>query len=289
MKARFKHWHLPVRSFYCKRLYRDVSTRWTGGNLLYLCLLLAVCLIPAANNRVRHAKSVIDDKAEVFLMQIPPMRLAEGKLTVDAPQPYSIIEDNETVLLIDTTGQTDSLADVPALALLTADRLYVRNEQHAYVTYELARFKEAEFDRAVAETIIEQTKRWIAPTWYLVSYLINVVLFLAAAFGLGGLALALARKLNRTLDYWAGVRLAVVALTPPMILAAVLETVQRPLMFLAYAALAVAYLFLAVSSAKKNRPPVETVEGGETSGPETVVTFPVSEDRPYTATTPPED
>ena len=254
MKQRYRNWHLPVLSFYSRRLYRDVSTRWKGANLGFLFLLLAVCFLPAARNASRGAERIIDQKADIFLMQIPPMRFSNGKLSVDAPQPYSIIEGNRTVLLIDTTGKIQTLDDAGAAALLTETHLYIRQKNKPPLAFALAEFGELEISRGIAELVVERAKGFFLPAFYVAGYLVNLVLFTLAALLFGAIARLFASIQKRSVDYRAGLRLSMVALTPVLIICGLLETVERSVPPVLYLLLALAYLYMAVGCARRMRP-----------------------------------
>jgi hypothetical protein len=254
MKAKYRIWHLPLLSFYSRRLYRDVSSHWKGTNLGYLCLLLAICLIPAVRNGARRAEAIIDAKADIFLMQIPPMQFTNGRLVVDAPQPYSIIEGNSTVLLIDTTGEISAPEDAGALALLTGTQLQLKQKGQPPVVYELSDFGDMEMSQAVASTIVERTKQFFVPVFYGLAYVVSLVLFVMAALLCAVVALIFGAMMNKDLNFASGLRLSAVALTPPAILGGGLELANRSIPFFLYLLLALAYLYRVVGAARKKRP-----------------------------------
>jgi len=67
----------------------------------------------------------IEKKGPALTSQIPPIKIAQGEVSVDVPQPYKIMDlDKGTVLaIIDTTGKTFSLEGTDALVLLTKTEL----------------------------------------------------------------------------------------------------------------------------------------------------------------------
>ncbi len=254
MKTRYRTWHLPVLSFYSKHLYRDLSARWKGTNLGYLCLLLAVCLLPAARNVSLRAERMIDQYVDVFLMQVPPMEIGNGTLVVDAPQPYSVIKGNRTVLLIDTTGRIQAPEEVDALALLTKTQLIVRRSNGPAKVYELEDFGRHSLNRQIASEVISHTKRQVMPAIYTLIYFGSIALCLVIALLFGVTARLLASKQQRSLDYHGGLRLSTAALTPALIAAGVLEAVNLSIPPGLYLALALAYLFASVGYARQLRP-----------------------------------
>jgi len=243
-----------VLSFHSKRFYRDVSCRWKGTNIGYLCVLLAICLIPEAYNSGRKAETILDEKSDVFLMQIPPMQFKDGRLVVDAPQPYSIIEGNNTVLLIDTTGEIDNLQDVGAFALLTQSQLHLKQTGKPPLVYELDEFGDLEMSEAIAAAIVTRTKKLFIPVFYGLTYVFSLILFVLASLLLAAIAQLFGILLGRDVNYGAGIRLSIVALTPPALIGAALAVANLRMPFVLYALLALTYLYIAVGCARKKQP-----------------------------------
>lgn len=254
MKKRYRIWHLPVLSFYSKPLYRDVAARWQGTNLAYFCLLLAICLIPAVRNASQHTIQTIDRHKDHYLMQVPSMQLADGILSVNAPQPYSIIEGNRTLLLIDTTGKIKTLDDAGAHSLLTRTELHILQQRDSPRVYNLKDFNNFTLNQEIAAEMIARVKRLVVPTYFSAIYLGSLVFFFIAALLLGGIACLIATIQKKSLRYKAGVRIAVVALTPSLIIGGVLAAVGQTIPVFLYLLLTLAYLCIAAGSARQIRP-----------------------------------
>jgi hypothetical protein len=255
MKTRYRIWHKPVLSFYSKPLYRDISTRWRGTNLGYLFLLLAVCLLPAARMTSLNAVAFVEDHAARYLMQIPQMQITDGRVSVEAPQPYSIIGGNTTVLLIDTTGKINSLDDADAEALLTATHLYIDQGSQPPMGYDLSSIKDFELNEEIATGILERIKHLILPAYYAISLLYSFVLFLLGALLCGTLALLIGLLQKKQIDYAAGLRLSVAAFTPPLILSTLCKAFGCSIPAAPYLLLALAYLYIAVGACPRAEAP----------------------------------
>ena len=260
MKKRYRIWHLPVLSFYSKPLYRDVAARWKGTNLGYFCLLLAICLLPAVWNASRHTIQTIDRHRDHYLMQIPSMQLADGILSVNAPQPYSIIEGNRTLLLIDTSGKIQTLDDAGALSLLTQTELHIFQQRDSPLVYKLKEFNNFTLNQEIAAEMIARVKRLVVPTYFAAFYLGGLVLFIIVALLLGGMACLIATLQKKSLSYKAGVRIAVVALSPALMVGGLLGVIDQgirvPLYITAplYILMVLAYLYNAAGCARQIRP-----------------------------------
>ncbi len=221
MKRRYRTWQMPVLSFYSKEFYRDVALRWCGSNLGFLCLLLILCQIPAARHINHLAAELLDHAAHTYLMQIPPISINEGKVIVDAPQPYSIIDGNHTLLLIDTTGKINTLNDAQSTALLTATHLHIKQRRLAPISYDLSNVKSLQLNQEIATHLIQQAKTQLLPALYIASLVLSFILLLFAVLICGSIARVFGLIQRRSVDYATGLRLAVVAFTPPLILSGI--------------------------------------------------------------------
>jgi hypothetical protein len=253
MKDRYRIWHLPVLSFYSQQLYRDIATHWKGTNFGFLFLLLAICLIPTAQHIGRAVGTQIDALSDIYLMQIPDMRIVKGRVSVDAPQPYSIIEEDRTVLLIDTTGKINAIDEADADALLTTTHLYIKRNDQQTTTIELSSIEELEINQQIVAEWILKLKKFIAPFYYVMGLLISYILFILSALLCGAIALLFGGLQQKKLNYAAGVRLAVAAFTPPLIISTVLKSLERPIPTVLYILLALAYLYMAVGAVRKTQ------------------------------------
>jgi len=254
MKTRYRIWHLPVLSFYSLRLYRDIATRWKGTNLGFLFLLLTICLIPTAHHIGRSVSVQIDELSDIYLMQIPDMRIVKGRVSLDAPQPYSIIEENRTVLLIDTTGKINTVDEADADALLTTTHLHIKQSGTQITSIELSTIEELEINQQIVAEWIRKLKKFIAPLYYVMGLFFSYILFVLSALLCGTIALLLGKIQQRKLNYAAGMRLAVTAFTPPLIISTMLKSFEWPIPTVLYILLALTYLYMAVGAGRKTQP-----------------------------------
>ncbi len=253
MKRHYRIWHMPVLSFYSKEFYKDVALRWKGSNLGFLCLLLLVCLVPAARHTNHVAAALLDHAASTYLMQIPPISINNGKIVVDAPQPYSIIDGNRTMLVIDTTGQINTLAEAQSAALLTATHLHVKQRRLAPISYDLSEIKDLTINQEIATQLIQQAKSLLLPALYTASLLFSYILLLFAVLICGSIARVFGLIQRRSVDYATGLRLAVVAFTPPLILSAIFAALERPAPPVLYVLLMFVILYNAVGTCRDSR------------------------------------
>jgi len=245
---RYSIFHIPALSFFSKKLYIDVAQNWKGTNFLYLLLLLAVCMIPMMIGMHLQISYFIDNKAPAIVNQVPEITITDGLVSIKETQPYYIkkTDSNEPLAIIDTTGQIESIEDPNTLCLLTANKLIIKNSKSETRTYDLSKVKKFAVDSKRITGWLHIGRKFLAIAIYpfvllgFYAYRIVQVLIYAAV----GLLFALFCK--TTLSYEALIRLAVVAVTPCIIVGTILGFTDVSIPAFLYLAAALGYLFFAV-------------------------------------------
>lgn len=238
-----------VMSFYSPGLYRDVARRWSGTGLGYLLLLLGLAWAPTI---VELQIALVRDAQEApfVLAQIPEIDISQGQVSTTVQTPYLIRRENGVPLaIIDLTGQYTSLDNTPAQILLTKDRLLERNARSGTKeSIDLRDVRQFHLDRAKAARWFAIAERWLAllayPTLLFFSFLYRAVEALVYAL----LGMAFAKLMGLALDYRALLRLAIVAVTPAIVLGTLraLGIFRAPAWSLISFLLAMTYLLFAV-------------------------------------------
>lgn len=115
----YSYWSALYHSFYSRRLYVDVGTRWRGLGILYLLLLIAICSIPIFIRLGIHFNDLFKEKITQPMSQIPVFYIQNGEMVFDKPMPYLIKNDKgEVVVAIDSTGTINDFRDYPSLTIL---------------------------------------------------------------------------------------------------------------------------------------------------------------------------
>ncbi len=248
---KYSMFQAPYLSFFSRAFYQDVGKNWKRVAFGYLLLLLAVLWIPVMITAHAMLSDVITREAPRFVNQIPKITITSGEVSIDKPVPYSIIDPDsgEQILLIDTSGEITSVEQTEALALLTKDKLMIRQQHRSEIrVYDLSSVDAITIDSDMARTIVEAFRRWFAvfayPFAVLGSYAFRIIQALIyALFGM-----LFARILKVTLDYPALLRLSVMAVTPVLIIKtiATVFSIALPVPGLLGFAIAMAYLFFGV-------------------------------------------
>ncbi|MEE9219364.1 MAG: DUF1189 family protein [Acidobacteriota bacterium] len=255
--------HAPLLSFYSMDLYRDVVRNWKNVAFGYLLALLAVCWVP--QSLLMHTKfsQFAEEEGAAIADQIPLILIEGGMVSIDAEQPYYIInrENGELFAILDTTGEVTDLRDSDAQLLLTQRRLFVRKGARETQVYELADVRQFELDSELAASWLEIASDWLAiilyPMFVVGSYLFRMLQ--AVVFALLGIVLA--RFFGAQLTFVSLMALAAVALTPAIIVSTLLivAEINVPFQHLIPLALSLIYLGFAIianAEPEESPPPI---------------------------------
>lgn len=242
--------HIPVFSFSSGDLYREVAQVWQGTCFPYLLLLLTVCWIPATVQLQLAFNDFVRNDAPKVISQVPQVTIVDGTAFVDASQPYFIVdpETNAPVFIIDTTGRYTSLRGTGAYGLLTGREAIVQKSKYETRTFTFENVEQFSIDAQRVTGWLETARRYAIPVMFPFavagSFLYRLVQVLIYAL----LGMLMAALCKRKLQYLTLVRLAVVAVTPCIIVATLLGIfdVRLPLAGLWYFLAAMAYLFFGV-------------------------------------------
>jgi len=247
---KYSIFHVPFLSFFSKKLYIDVGRNWKGVNFLYLLLLLTVCLIPTMINLHRGMSNFVNNEAPAIINQIPEITITDGRVSIKEAQPYYIIDadSNKPLAIIDTTGRIDSLKETDALCLLTGNKVIMKKSNFENRTYDLSQIESFAINGEQITGWLQIGKKFLAVVIYpfalLGSYVYRIVQVLIYA----AIGLLFASFCNTKLSYAALVRLAVVAVTPCIIVSTALGLAGTSLPGFLYLVMALVYLFFAVKS-----------------------------------------
>lgn len=261
---RYGIFHPLALSFYSSSLYRDVAEHWTGTGFLYLLLLLALCWIPPIVKFHRTTSGVLDTLGPAVLQQVPTVTIKSGEVSIQEPQPYSVIVpgSDTPLLVIDTTGASTP-ENTQAFLLLTRNQLAVRKNPHETRLYNLAGVQDLTLDRAAAERVLGFCKRYLAFFSYPVALLGSYVYRILQALIYAAIGLLFASLLKAPLEFPELLRLACVAMTPAVLADTLRGIVGYPSslvwLFLCFL-LAMGYLLFAV---RVNSP----LDAARTTGP----------------------
>jgi len=256
--------HIPVLSFFSKELYRDVGLYWKGVNFSYLLLLLAICLIPTMIKMHIGFADFVNNDVPTVVEQVPEITITDGQVSIEEPEPYYIKDPDSgdvIIAIVDTTGTIKSLEDPNTICLLAKTNIMWRQGEFETRTIDLSEVKNFVLDSERISGWLHTARKFLVMAIYpfalLGSYLYRIVQ--ALIYAAIGLLFALWCKV--TLSYATLLRLAVVAVTPSVLVKTILGIAGAHLPYagLIYLVAALAYLFFGVhATAQTTGPQQET-------------------------------
>jgi len=245
--------HPLYMAFYSKSLYRDIANNWpTWRCFLYLISLLALCWIPGMIRLDSDLSDFIDDEAPKFINQLPAILISKGQASISEPQPYNIKdpEKGDPFMVIDTTGQINSLENSKAIILFTKTQLILKDRLQGTRILDLSEIGDMTIDKALAYDWLEAFSEWFAILAYPFAVLFSFAFRSTQALLYALIGLLFSRIMKAGLSYGVLMRLATISLTPVIVLNAltIFFKIPVPTPWLINAVLTTGYLIFAVRS-----------------------------------------
>lgn len=221
------YFRVPILAFYSSALYRSVAREWRGFSILYLLGLLFFCwFLNATSFYIQLVGLKNEPELHTFLDQIPPISIQDGEVSTEVSQPYFITEESSpgVFFIIDTTGEITTLDHtVTEGVLLTKDRLLVKRAHHNDLQeLDLSQVRSFTLNR---EIILD----WLGPFALVMSLAVLLFMpFLALAYRLtislllSAVGQAAAQGVGAPLEWAACFRLAVVAMSPGILISTII-------------------------------------------------------------------
>lgn len=209
------------RSAYSADAYREIAAGGMGKAFAYLALLVAIgtlAFTAAAQIGVNRAVAEFT-RSRLWEQHLPEIRVAGGKVSSPAPQPF-VKEIDKFVFVLDTTGATTDLdPKYEQGVLVTESEILVRRMRGVRETrrYALDQVPDVVLNQANVEQVLGRIGQW---AWLAVGIAVWVWLWIAKLvqvlfWSLLGLAFNAIGK--RGLGYGALFRIGVLALTVPLV------------------------------------------------------------------------
>ncbi len=223
--------HVPFMSFFSKALYRDVCFHWKRVGFGYLLLLLIVCWIPRIMKIHSGLNEFVENEVPPMVAQVPTITFKNGEASVDVPQPYMIPDANDVIGIIDTTGEITSLNETDAFFLLTKTQLIYKENEYKTETFDLSELGDMVIDQNLINKWIGLIKSWVVPVICVFAIPGSYIFRIIQALIYGAIGLLFANMCKSQRSYASLVRLAVVAVTPVIIVGTVLSMAGLTLPF----------------------------------------------------------
>jgi len=208
-------------SFLSKDLYRDVALHWPGLAFLYLLLLLALAWVPDMVRVQRSFSRYVDQQSPALTAQMPKVTITNGVVSLDPPGPHHIKdpESGKVVMILDTSANMDTLEQFPdATILLTRTQVITRQADRGQTrAQDLAGIQSFSIDQDGMRRFFAALKNWLGILLYPFALLGSYAYRILQALLNGLIALLIAGLVKTQLEYSAAVRLAVMAVTPVIV------------------------------------------------------------------------
>jgi hypothetical protein len=211
---------MVVGSFYSRAAYRHAASEWRRFALVYLLALSLLHGVSAVYRFTTETAGIMDATAPLIAEQLPEIRIDGGRVRIAADEPYLIrTPDGErTVAVLDTTGTYRSLEGTEATVLLTEDRLLVRSGPERIRAFDLSGLDGFTLNRERMLRWVSGMMRWMPVVLFPFAVVAAFIYRLAQALLFAAVGRAAAAGFRHPLRFSSTFALAVLALTPTVIL-----------------------------------------------------------------------
>lgn len=252
-ERRYDLWQPCYLAFSSRTFYADVAAHWRG--LAFVHLLLVLLLSTGVYMMHFHAlvTFLIAEEAPPIIAQIPEIRIQNGNVQVDVEEPYYIHQPDSGKLfaVIDTTGEITSLKQTDAVLLLTGSRLAARLSANDHRVLDLSQIKSLQINQAIVSQWLRDAQKWSPFILFPLVLGFSFIFRSVQALLYGGIGMMLASMQKFKLPLGASVSVAIMAMTPVLLLDAllVLLDIYLPLWSLGGFLLALGYLVFGIRAA----------------------------------------
>ncbi len=223
---------------------------------------MAICWIPMMVRIHTGFAGFVKNDAPAVIDQVPEITITDGQVSIKEPQPYFIREpdSNQIIAVIDTTGSIESPADANAFFLLTNNSIITQTDFETR-TIDLSQVESFTMDSATITNWLHTAQKYLVIILYPLALISSYVYRIIQALIFAAIGLLFASSCKASLSYGALLRLAVVAMTPCIIIKTVfaLAGVQLPcIVLLLYFVITLAYLYFGLYACSQT-PPAEQV------------------------------
>jgi len=219
-RRRYTIIHPLFMSFYSKNLYRDVAQNWKNYAFLYLLFLLALCSVVKTVKIHYGLSDFLTEHAPAFISQFPAVTFSNGKASTDQHEPYFIKDpkNGEDIIIIDTTGQINSLNDTRAVMLLTETKLIIKKSDRETQVFALSEVEDFRFDQDVVYGWLRIAQKWLAVVFFPFLVLGSFVYRLVQVLIYGIIGILFASILKTDIEFQSMISITIMAITPVVIL-----------------------------------------------------------------------
>jgi len=244
--------HPYTLAFFSPAFYADVAAHWRGLAFVHLLLVLLV----SAAVYMMHFRTLVSvfmaEAAPPIIAQIPEILIQNGKVRVDVAEPYTIYQpgSGKIFAVIDTTGEISSLKQTDAVLLLTGSRLSARLSSSDIRVLDLSLIESLQINQTVVTQWLEDAQKWFPFILFPLTLGFSFIFRSVQALLYGAIGMGLASMHRFPLPFGAAVSIAIMAMTPVLLIDAllVLLDIYLPLWGIGGFILAMGFLWHGVRS-----------------------------------------
>jgi hypothetical protein len=252
----YSPWGAVIASFYSSRFYRHVANSWRPVAMAYLLGVLALCWLPTLIKMHWLITQGIRGIQADVLPQIPILRFENGEFMTPQAKPYILTFGTAKVpvdIIIDTTGHYKSLDGQKAFMLVTKNQLLIRQRTGETRSYDVSKSGTRSFviSPEGIKRVLRPLKYWALSALYLGLFFASFLKRLIQSFFMALFGLILVSIMKLELDLGALLSLAIVSMTPAMVLETLVSLYGKPLhwIWLLWPGLILGYFLFALNAA----------------------------------------
>ena len=257
MMKEYNYLQAIYMSFYSRRLYRDVANNWGLGVVLYLFVLLVLCVLVLMFKYQPMILIATEKFSNTYITQMPELTIDKGQVTTPQQKPYFIGTPSGNILaIIDTSGRYTNLDKVPKSTriLLTKDSLYydLEDAKTPPKVQKISSTLSMHFKPENVKLLLIEVASWF---WLVLIPFLIFIHFVyrsveALFYGLFTFVFAAIGRLP--FSYPKAIKLAIIAMTPSIVIGTVLTFlgIEFAYLGLLFLALTLAYIVFALQANK---------------------------------------
>ena len=246
-------------SFFSADLYRDVGRHWNGVGLLYLTVLLAICWVPTAVRVHLGLHRFAQERVPQITANLPEITIKDGVMQANPPGRHVWRDEHprpgrEAGGFIIDDSIDEVPADLPPGTLMLTRREFggARSTRAERRVFELSAFGDVHVTRERARGFLTALQFWVPPLAYAAALLGSLIVRFALACLYAVVTQALARGKLLTIEFATALRIAIVAVTPWVVLRTLIWFLPaEPIWYIRWPlaiAMTLAYIWFAVSA-----------------------------------------
>ncbi len=242
-------------SFYSRSLYRDVAKNWGGKTFLYLLILGLISWIVFTAQIQSKLSAMYVSQSDAYVNQFPVMNIKDGHLSTPEKRPYIITDpqSHQVIAVIDTSGQYTTLEQAKTDFLVTETKMISHPAQDEVREYNIPTTYNGDIIPGEINTALKKFMGFLWIPLFISVVLLAYIYHIIQALIYGVLGVLFGKMQGVSLNYSQLVQLAMMALTPAIIISTILDAchINFPFQMLMYFIVEIGYLMFGIAANKE--------------------------------------